>query len=192
MGALYVALMHGEVVDKTGREISSALTHFDLHDIARSCRTYGVGRYYVVTPLETMRYLAQRMVSYWNSGLGEYTVPNRKDALEIVQVASDLAEVVEEIRERHGSIPRRVCTSARNLGKEIPYTDLASAIRDEDRPVLVIFGTAYGLSESITNGCDNMLPPIRGGHWNHLSVRSAVAITLDRLVGEKEQQHGEP
>ena len=184
MGALYVALMHGQVVDKTGREIASALTHFDVHDIARTCRTYGVERYYVVTPLETMRYLAQRMVSYWNAGLGAKTVPNRQDALQIVQVATDLDEVLEDIRKRSGRLPRTVATSARDLGATVSYEDLGAAIRGEERPVLAIFGTAYGLSASVAEACDDVAPPIRKGRWNHLSVRSAVAITLERLVGE--------
>jgi hypothetical protein len=185
MGALYVALMHGQVVNKTGEEIASALTHFDVHDIARTCRTYGVARYYVVTPLETMRYLAQRMVSYWNAGLGAKTVPNRKDALEIVQVATDLAEVLEDIEKKDGALPRTVVTSARDLGTTVTYEELRTAIKAEERPVLVIFGTAYGLSPSVTEACENILPPIRKGSWNHLSVRSAVAITLERLVGEE-------
>ncbi len=38
------------------------------------------------------------------------------------------------------------------------------------------------VARHITSG--DVLPPIRAGWWNHLSVRSAVAITLDRLVGE--------
>lgn len=184
MGALYVALMHGQVVNKTGREVTSALTHFDVHDVARTCRTYGVARYYVVTPLETMRYLAQRMVSYWNAGLGAKTVPNRRDALEIVQVATDLGEVLGDIRAREDAEARTVVTSARDLGITVTYEELSAAIRKESRPVLVLFGTAYGLSPTVTEACENILPPLRGGRWNHLSVRSAVAIVLDRLVGE--------
>ncbi len=184
MPSLYVALMHGEVVDKTGKEISSSLTHFDVHDIARSCRSYGVARYFVVTPLETMRYLAQRMVSYWKSGLGAQTIPNRQDALEVVEVAIDLAEVIAKITEWEGQPPRVAYTSAKAGAATVSYEELGRAIHGGDRPILVLFGTAYGLSNSVTERCEDRLPPIRDGEWNHLSVRSAVAITLDRLIGE--------
>lgn len=184
MGALYVALMHGGVVDKTGTEIASSLTHFDVHDIARSCRTYGVARYYVVTPLETMRYLAQRMISYWNAGIGNFSIPNRGEALEVVEVAIDLEEVLASIEKKEGMRPLVVATSARPQNSRVTFSGLAQRIHQAPQPVLVLFGTAYGLSRRILDCCDHTLPPIRAGRWNHLSVRSAVAITLERLIGE--------
>ncbi len=184
MGALYVALMHGGVVDKTGNEITSSLTHFDVHDIARSCRTYGVARYYVVTPLETMRYLAQRMISYWNAGIGNFSIPNRGEALEVVEVAIDLEEVLASIEKKEGTHPLVAATSARAQRGQVTFSDLARRIQETPQPVLILFGTAYGLSRRILDRCDYILPPIRAGRWNHLSVRSAVAITLERLVGE--------
>lgn len=184
MGALYVALMHGGVIDKTGNEIASSLTHFDVHDIARSCRTYGVARYYVVTPLETMRYLAQRMISYWQAGIGNFSIPNRGEALEVVDVAIDLEEVLASIEKKEGQRALVVATSARAQDGQIEYSGLARRIQEAPQPVLVIFGTAYGLSRRILDLCDHTLPPIRAGRWNHLSVRSAVVITLERLVGE--------
>lgn len=184
MGDLYVALMHGQVVNKKGEEISSALTHFDLHDIARSCRTYGVSRYYIVTPLETMRYLAQRMISYWNAGLGAEAIPNRKDAIEIVEVVTYLEEVEERIEEREGKRPKKFSTSARADRGVVSYEEVSDLIRSTDHPVLIIFGTAYGLTTQVRESCDGELPAIRSGRWNHLSVRSAVAVVLDRLVGE--------
>lgn len=184
MAALYVALMHGEVVGKTGEDITSSLTHFDVHDIARSCRTYGVTRYFVVTPLETMRYLAQRMISYWRSGLGNHSIPNRAEALELVEVVTTLDEVVAAIESRHGVRPCLVATSARARERRVSYEALRRRTREEDRPILLIFGTAYGLNERVMGSCDEILPPIRAGEWNHLSVRSAVAIILDRVVGE--------
>ena len=53
-----------------------------------------------------------------------------------------------------------------------------------DRPVLLIFGTGQGLSPEIIKQCDYLLLPIDGfSEFNHLSVRSAVAIILDRWLG---------
>ena len=51
-GRLSIALIHHPVLDKNRDIVATAVTNLDIHDIARSARTYGVGRYYVVTPIE--------------------------------------------------------------------------------------------------------------------------------------------
>jgi hypothetical protein len=51
-----------------------------------------------------------------------------------------------------------------------------------EKPVLLLFGTGWGLSPEIIQSVDFMLQPIQGPtHYNHLSVRSAVAILLYEL-----------
>jgi hypothetical protein len=48
--------------------------------------------------------------------------------------------------------------------------------------VLLVFGTGWGLAAPVVEEAHAVLEPIRGpGPWNHLSVRSACAIALDRL-----------
>ena len=47
----YVALVHHPVYDKQHQVVSTAVTNLDIHDIARSCCTYGVAGYYVVYPV---------------------------------------------------------------------------------------------------------------------------------------------
>jgi hypothetical protein len=45
-------------------------------------------------------------------------------------------------------------------------------------------GTGWGLTEECFSAADFILEPIAGnGSYNHLSVRSAAAIMLDRLLG---------
>ncbi len=45
-------------------------------------------------------------------------------------------------------------------------------------------GTGWGLSDEIFAASGMTLEPIKGcGDYNHLSVRSATAIMLDRLLG---------
>ncbi len=48
-----------------------------------------------------------------------------------------------------------------------------------------MFGTGLGLHKEILNSADAVMTPIIGGTdgWNHLSMRSAVSITLDRFFG---------
>ena len=49
---------------------------------------------------------------------------------------------------------------------------------EDEAPYLILFGTGWGLTSEI-------LEPIRGKtKYNHLCVRSAVSIILDRLLGE--------
>jgi hypothetical protein len=52
------------------------------------------------------------------------------------------------------------------------------------RPCVLVFGTAWGLSEALMETADYILVPVSGPEdYNHLSVRSAAAIILDRLMG---------
>jgi hypothetical protein len=56
----------------------------------------------------------------------------------------------------------------------------------KSRPVLVLFGTGWGLPSPVVAAADLRLAPIRAAAetgYNHLSVRAACAITLDRLLG---------
>jgi hypothetical protein len=55
--------------------------------------------------------------------------------------------------------------------------------------VLILFGTGWGLDDRQIPGASQVLAPIRGAPtWNHLSVRSAVAIVLDRLFGRRDDR----
>ena len=55
-----------------------------------------------------------------------------------------------------------------------------------DRPIYLIFGTGWGLTEEMVKSCDYILEPVWGrGDFNHLSVRSAASIILDRLLAEE-------
>ena len=51
-------------------------------------------------------------------------------------------------------------------------------------PVLLVFGTAWGLTDDFMDRADHILEPLGGPEtYNHLSVRSAAAIIVDRLLG---------
>ena len=90
MALLYVALLHFPVYDKNGDVVTSAVTNMDIHDIARSGRTFGVRRFYVVTPVHALRELAARILDHWETGHGAAYNRTRKDALEIVRLTEDL------------------------------------------------------------------------------------------------------
>jgi hypothetical protein len=181
---LHLALVHHPVVNKSGDVIAAAVTNLDLHDIARAARTYAVGSLYVVTPLDDQRQLVERVLDHWLRGAGAVYNPKRRQALELIRIRETLEGVIEDIRIANaGTPPKTIVTSARNSRSSISYGRLRRLLQ-EDRPYLLIFGTAWGLAQSVISGADYMLAPVMGNmDYNHLSVRSAAAIILDRLVG---------
>lgn len=180
-----IALLHYPVVNKAGEVISSAVTNLDIHDIARAARTYGIDRYYIVTPHPEQKSLVQEILGHWQTGYGSVYNPDRKMALELVSVCDSLEEVIESTTRKWGRRPLLLVTSARNQENTLEYAQARQRI-SAGEPVLFLFGTAHGLAKTINEFADYALPPIIGaGEFNHLSVRSAVSIILDRLLGEK-------
>ena len=183
---LAIALLHHPVINKSGETIGSAVTNLDLHDIARACRTYGIKKYFVATPYDDQHELIKEIIDHWQNGHGAGYNPARKEALSIVRAAHSLNEIVETIKTDHnGQAPYLVMTSARKQTNTISYSDLRSHLEQKISPVLLVFGTAHGLAEEVMTRADGFLPPIDGGSdYNHLSVRSAVSIIIDRLLGK--------
>lgn len=51
--------------------------------------------------------------------------------------------------------------------------------------MMLVFGTGHGLAPELYVDGRPCLQPVRAGQYNHLSVRTAAAIMLDRLIGEQ-------
>ncbi len=182
---LTLALVHYPIVNKDGRLVTTAITNFDIHDIARAGRTYGVERYYLVTPIELQRQFARRILTHWVEGFGAEFNPSRMEALSNVEVAEDLAAVGDMIERDFGRQPFWVATSAKPYAHAIKCAQLRERIARE--PVCLVFGTGSGLHPEIIELADAILEPLKGPMpFNHLSVRSAVSIYLDRLLGVRE------
>jgi hypothetical protein len=183
MTVLNIALIHHPVMNKRGEVIGSAVTNLDIHDIARTAKTYGVAHYFITTPYEDQQQLVRELLAHWLTGHGATYNPARKEALSIVQLADSLEEVVSNLTEQYGVRPLVVATSALLRDNTVSYADLGQRIT-KGEPVLLLFGTAHGLAPEILQLTDVTLPPIRGGtEYNHLSVRSATSIIIDRLLG---------
>ena len=180
--SFYLALLHYPVYNKNREIIVTSIVIHDIHDIARCGRTYGAKRFYIVQPFKKEQEIVQRITDFWNKGGRSYN-PNRSDAIGIVAVKDEFRQVVEEIETLEGEKPLIVGTSAKDRGKTISYGDL-TALEGNGRPVLLVFGTGWGIAEEIENQFDYFLSPIKGKtDFNHLSVRSAAAIIMDRLFG---------
>ncbi len=184
---LYVALLHYPVINKNGDTIASAVTNLDLHDISRVAKTYGVKAFYVVTPLTDQQVLVNRIVSHWVSGAGSRYNPKRRAALELIRIKTALDDVIDHIKAKEKATPVTVVTSAdqrlMNDRRKIGFYQFREMLKKES-VYLLIFGTGWGLSRRILARADYLLEPVTGcTGYNHLSVRSAASIILDRLLG---------
>lgn len=180
-----VVLVHYPVINKVGETIGSAVTNLDLHDIARAAKTFGVDNYYIVTPYEDQHTLVNEILEHWKSGHGSTYNPARKEALELVTVTDSLDSVVTMVQNRQGNKPLILVTSAQAQDNSLSYNEARDRIGKES-PILLLFGTAHGLAPQVMEMADFTLPPVGGNTgYNHLSVRSAVSIILDRLLGNR-------
>jgi hypothetical protein len=156
----------------------------DIHDIARSGRTYGIEGFYVVTPVKALQRLALKIIDHWEHGYGSQYNTTRKEALELVRVKNTLDDVLIDLEQQYGEKPRVVVTSARSGGQRTSFTELEDMLINTTHPFLIVLGTGWGLTETIISQSDYLLDAVEGWtDYNHLSVRSAAAIILDRLLG---------
>jgi len=192
MGNLYVGLLHFPMRNRRGEIVATSTTSMDIHDIARSARTYGVARYFVVTPLPSQQAIAWRIRGFWTEGEQAAEASRRGEAMEYVVVAEDLEETLAWIEEAEGVRPLLVATSARTTDRpELAFGELRRRLRRDPGPVYILLGTGWGMTDELIEACDAILPPVmRESDFNHLSVRAAAAILLDRLVGDREGSDG--
>ena len=185
MPNIYVALIHYPVINKNGDVIASAITNLDLHDISRAAKTYGVKCVYIVTPLTDQIALAKQIIRHWTDGAGADYNPIRRSALQLIHTKASIEDVVGHIYSNENAYPKTVATSAKKYGTKtsISYEKLRHLISN-NLPHLLFLGTAWGLAEEIIRQADYILKPVAGNTaYNHLPVRSAAAIILERLMG---------
>lgn len=180
----FVALLHYPVYNKNREVVVTSLTTINLHDLSRLVTTYGVSGCYVVTPLDRQRELAARMVSHWTEGYGAAYNPTRGEALQNLFLTGSLAEAVQDITSRCGRPPRTIATDARVAAGSTSYENLRQIIWRNGEAFLLLLGTGWGLADDLMATCDYILEPIAAGErYNHLPVRVAAGIMLDRLLG---------
>ncbi len=179
-----VALVHYPVLDRAKKTVATNITNFDIHDIARAARTYGVDTYYIVHPTDEQLMFVSRMLDHWRVGPGKKFNPMRRTALTMVE---PIKSIEAAIRHMDSSDLQILATSAKET-QDPPQWDWHQARQKcQEKDTLLVFGTGFGLSQEALGLCDACIAPIRGygeEDYRHLSVRSAVSIVLDRLRGE--------
>jgi hypothetical protein len=189
VGELFIGLVHYPVTNKRGEVVATAVTNLDIHDIARTAKTYGVSRYFIINPMESQKRLVGRIVDHWTGGYGVSYNPDRGRALSTVSAVDDIDGAIRSIVEMTDKLPTIVGTSAKRGGKTVDYDRLRTMISRDPVPYLVLFGTGWGMTEKLKDMCTYMVEPIQGpGDYHHLSVRSAAAIVLDRLRGRVDER----
>lgn len=181
---VYVALVHGPVLDRAGNKVCTSVTNFDIHDIARACKTYGVNQYFIINQMQEQLMFVDRVINHWKTGYGKQHNPMRCKALHHVQTVETIEDSIKII----GEDVLVVATAARQLKslENITFGGLRSQMESNPaRKLFLLFGTGFGLHEEALKHCQLLLEPISGGaldEYKHLSVRSAVSICLDRLL----------
>jgi tRNA (guanine37-N1)-methyltransferase len=187
----YVALMHSDVLVGEARIPGmTSVTSIDIHDIARSAKTYGMTGFFIVTPLVDQQKVVHKMLDFWKKGVGFDYNRCRYDAIQLVDLVDSLGAVVEAIEKKEGKKPLIIATSALRAQAQqvISFFD-QKKVWQADRPVLILVGTGQGLDQSVIDRSDFLFVPIEGFvAFNHLSVRSAAAIVFDRWLGINQQK----
>lgn len=183
MSSLHLGLVHHPALNKSGEVVTSSVTNMDVHDISRSCRTFGVASYSIITPLKAQQALIRRILDHWEEDRAGYYNPSRQRALSLVVLEDAIEDAMARITLEEGRRPLVAVTGARLRERE---EGLMERWKIDKTPLLLLFGTGYGLPHSVTEKADFRLRPLvgaAGDGYNHLSVRGAVAIYLDRLQG---------
>ena len=183
-----MALVHYPVLNRKGETIASAITNLDLHDLARAARTYEIPACFIVTPLKDQQVLANRLLSHWCEGIGKELHSDREEALKRLRVVDSIEAAGSEIKADWGLSPTIWATSARELPGALSHQEARRRLSEAAQtasPCLLLLGTGWGLAPSVIDEAEVVLESIRGlNGYNHLSVRCAAAIFLDRLMGE--------
>jgi len=182
---LYVGLVHSPIENKNGELVTTSVTNMDVHDISRSCKTFGVEQYHIITPLEVQHQLINRILGHWERDENGAYNPDRQDALGIARLSTSIEWSIDNIESLEGIRPYICVTGASLENFDLKASQLKEKGTVDNRPIFLLFGTGWGLHAKALELADFYVEPLYGAHpdgYNHLSVRSAVAIYLDRIM----------
>jgi len=182
---IFIGLVHYPVYNKTGETITSSITNLDIHDISRTARTYGVQTFFLIHPNQRQREIFEQIMRFWKKNGAKLFNKHRVDALKTIVFTQTIADTVNLIKNQVDSDPIIITTTAARRDGQIDFATASSTISQTKNPVLILFGTGNGLHHTVHENADFVLEPIQDkASYNHLSVRSAIAIVMDRLLAE--------
>src|SRR5580700_257827 len=142
-----VALVHHPVLDGQGAVVTSAVTNLDVHDLARTARTYGMSDYFVIHPIAAQRELVERIRQHWTDGSSGRRIPDRREALTVLRVVDSLGAAIDALGGRDGV--EVWVTAARRLGPTLSFADARDRLEGNGKTVALVFGTGWGLAPSV-------------------------------------------
>ncbi len=175
-------LIHHPILDRERTVVTGAITNLDIHDISRSSHTYGLAAFYIAHPIAAQRELTNRVREHWLTGSGSRRIPDRVPPMRDLRIVSSLDEALAD----SGAGTELWVTSARGGPRALPHEQARAQLASDGPPVLIAFGTGWGLADEVLERATHLLDPIRSPRqdgFNHLSVRAAAAILYDRLLG---------
>lgn len=185
MRRVAIALVHHPVLDAQRAIVTTAITNLDVHDLARSAKSFGISDYFIVHPIAAQRELVDRICQHWAEGSSGKRIPDRKVALALVRPVDSLDAAIAALGGRDAV--EVWVTAAREVAPPLSFAEARARVETDGKTLLVVFGTGWGLAPAVVDAADAALAPIRSAHaeYNHLSVRAACAIALDRLLGAR-------
>ncbi len=182
MRRVSAVLIHHPIHNREHAVVTGSITNLDLHDISRSAFTFGLATFYVAHPIAAQRELALRVREHWVDGSGARRIPDRVPPMRALRVVSTLEEALADA----GVDTELWVTSAQPGADDLSFAAARARLVDEGPPVMLAFGTGWGLADEVLARAQRRLAPIlsaRADGYNHLSVRAAAAIMFDRLLG---------
>jgi len=183
-----VVLLHHPVTNRKGEIVATSITNMDLHDISRTCRTFEIDHYYLVSPVVDHQKLVGTIIDHWKQGNQAEWHPDRAEAFSRVQVLSAFQDVKDDLAKKYPGLSLEVAMpDARPLPNQLTYQETREKWKREEKQgiKIVVLGTGWGVAPSFYEEVHTYLGPIYGplgaDGYNHLSVRAAAAIILDRL-----------
>ncbi|MCD6176479.1 MAG: hypothetical protein J7K29_01420, partial [Candidatus Cloacimonetes bacterium] len=94
---IYLGLVHHPVYNKFGDVVTTSITNLDIHDIARSCKTFGLKKFFIINPLNTQELLLNRILKFWKSDIAKEYNNDRVQALSLIEYAVNIETAVKQI-----------------------------------------------------------------------------------------------
>lgn len=183
---IFLALLHYPVYDKNKNLVVTSITNTDLHDLSRLAKTFNMSGFFVVTPLKTQVELCHRLVKHWVEGYGATFNTTRKHAIQLLSVVSSYNCLIGHVMANTGEKPVVIATSAKKYPGNVSYSHVRKIINNKKKVFIILVGTGWGIHKDILDKADYVLEPVYGlEDYNHLSVRCASAIILDRLLNRE-------
>jgi len=180
---IFLSLVHHPVYDKRRKVVTTSVTNLDIHDLARLTKAFGLGGFYIVQPSFLQRKLAGRIIDHWEKGAGGKYNETRRDAFTTDSLVSTLEEMHCDLRRKVGEDLTTIATTGRTFPGQKSFQDVRNALV-KGMGAIIMIGTGWGLTDEVIRSADLILSPlVISKEYNHLSVRCASAIILDRLAG---------